>query len=138
MAYYSKDDVRNYINENNQKIENKGHKSITPIEQSTMQLENEEDIVGFFWVNIDEKAEMEGAKVKLSGKTFVRIDFNLYTDDRFAIDLYQSQIEGVTVTQVIKNRSIDQERAKKTVSENKENIEDAVVEKLTNKQENEL
>ena len=137
MAYYSKEDVRNYINENNQKIENKGHKSITPIEQSTMQLENEEDIVGFFWVNIDETAEVEGAKVKLSGKTFVRIDLNLYTDDRFAIDLYQSQIESVTVTQVIKNRAIDQERAKKSVSENKENIEDAVVEKLINKQEDE-
>lgn len=133
MAYYNKEDVKKYIEDNNNKIENRGHKSVTPIEQSLMQLNNEEDIVGFFWMDINEEGG-NGAKVKMEGKTFVRIDFNLYTDDRFAIDLYQSQVEGITVTEVIKNRMIDQERAMKSVQENKEDLENGISEKLTPKE----
>jgi hypothetical protein len=129
MAYYSKEDVRKYINDNNDKIENRGHKSVTPVLQSLTQLDNEEDVVGFFWVDINEQSG-DGAKVKIEGKTFIRVDFNLYTDDRFAIDLYQSQTEGITVTQVIKNRMIEQERAKKSIQENKENLESGLSEKL--------
>lgn len=134
MAYYNKNDVKNYIKENNEKIENKGHKSITPIEQSIMQLDNEEDIVGFFWMDINEEAGVDGAKVKLEGKTFVRIDLELYTDDRFAIDLYQSQTEGVTVSEIIKNRILDQERARKSVNENKENLESEISKKISKKE----
>lgn len=133
MAYYNKEDVRQYINNNNEKIENRGHKSVTPILQSLTQLDNEEDIVGFFWVDINEESG-DGTKVKMDGKTFVRIDFNLYTDDRFAIDLYQSQAEGITVTQVIKNRMIEQERAKKSIQENKNDLENELSEKLKNKE----
>ncbi len=133
MAYYSKEDVRKYINDNNDKIENRGHKSVTPVLQSLTQLDNEEDVIGFFWVDINEESG-DGAKVKMDGKTFIRVDFNLYTDDRFAIDLYQSQIEGITVTQVIKNRMLEQERAKKSIQENKDDLENGLSEKLTNKE----
>ena len=133
MAYYSKEDVRKYINDNNDKIENRGHKSVTPVLQSLTQLDNEEDVIGFFWVDINEESG-DGAKVKMDGKTFIRVDFNLYTDDRFAIDLYQSQIEGITVTQVIKNRMLEQERAKKSIQENKDDLENGLYEKLTNKE----
>lgn len=133
MAYYSKEDVKKYINENNEKIEKRGHKSITPIEQSLSQIDKEEDIVGFFWMDINEESG-EGAKIKMEGKTFVRIDLNLYTDDRFAIDLYQSQVESLTVSQVIKNRLLDQERAKKSVQENKEDLENSIVQKMTKKE----
>lgn len=129
MSYYTKEDVKKYITENNNIIENRGHKSVTPIEQSTMQLMNEEDIVGFFWVDINEEGG-NGAKVKLSGKTFIRIDHDLYTDDRFAIDLYQSQLESLTVSQVVKNRMIDQERAMNSIKDNKENLENGIAEKL--------
>ncbi|MFA5066844.1 MAG: hypothetical protein WC466_02180 [Candidatus Izemoplasmatales bacterium] len=128
MAYYKKEDIRKYIDEKNSYIENKGHKSITPVEHSIMQLDNEEDIVGFFWMDINEN--VDGAKVKMEGKTFMRIDFNLYTDDRFAIDLYQSQMEGKTVSEIIKNREIDQERAKKTIQENKDDLENEISKKL--------
>jgi len=134
MAYYSKEDVKTYINESNQKIENKGHKSVTPIEEPFSQLDKEEDVVGFFWVDINEESGT-GAKIKMEGKTFIRIDFNLYTDDRFAADLYQSQIESITVSQVIKNRMIDQERAKKSVQNNKEDLENSIIEKMTKKEE---
>lgn len=134
MAYYTKEDVRKYINENNDTIENRGHKSITPIEQSIMQLTNEEDIVGFFWVDINETDET-GARVKMKGKTFVRIDYNLYTDDRFALDVYQSQAESTTVSQIIKNRIIDKERAAKSVDPIKEDLEKEIIEKLTIKKE---
>jgi len=133
MAYYSKEDVRKYINDNNDKIENRGHKSVTPVLQSLTQLDNEEDVIGFFWVDINEESG-DGAKVKMDGKTFIRVDFNLYTDDRFAIDLYQSQIEGITVTQVIKNKMLEQERAKKSIQENKDDLENGLSEKLTNKE----
>ena len=132
MAYYSKEDVRKYINENNEKIEGRGHKPFAPIEHSIMQLENQEDIVGFFWVDINEE-DGDGAKVKMEGKAFVRVDLNLYTDDRFALDLYQSQAESITVSQVINNRIIDQERAKKSVETNKEDLENGLSEKLAPK-----
>ena len=123
MAYFNKKDVELYINNNNEKLENKGHKSVTPVLESLTKLENEEDIVGFFWVDINEENN-EGTKIKMEGKTFVRIDFNLYTDDRFAIDLYQSQIEGITVTNIIQNRFLEQERAKKSIEEDKNNLEE--------------
>lgn len=132
MAYYSKKDVEKYINENNEAIEAKGHKPLAPVEHSIMQLENQEDIVGFFWVDIDEESG-GGAKVGMKGKAFVRIDLNLYTDDRFALDLYQSQAESITVSQVINNRIIDQERAKKSVEPNKEDLENGFSEKLAPK-----
>lgn len=132
MAYYSKEDVKKYINENNDKIENRGHKSITPIEQSMMQLENEEDVVGFFWMDINEESA-NGTKVKMEGKTFIRIDLGLYTDDRFAIDLYQAQIESTTVSNIIKNRMAIQERAIGSVKENKKDLENDISEKLTKK-----
>jgi hypothetical protein len=133
MAYYNKQDIRNYINENNQNIENKGHKPITPIQHSLQELDNEEPVVGFFWMDINDIQE-GGVKVKMQGKTFVKIDFDLYTDDRFAIDLYQSQVESTTVSQIIKNRIIDQERAKKSIQENKENLEENIVKKISEKE----
>jgi hypothetical protein len=133
MAYYSKEDVRKYINDNNDKIENRGHKSVTPVLQSLTQLDNEEDVIGFFWMDINEESG-DGAKVRMDGKTFIRIDFNLYTDDRFAIDLYQSQTETITVAQVIKNRMLEQERAKKSIHENKDDLENGLSEKLINKE----
>ena len=129
MAYYNKEDVKKYIKENNDKIENKGHKSMTTIQQSMNQLENEEDIVGFFWMDINDQDNGE-TKVKMEGKTFIRIDYNLYTDDRFALDLYQSQAEQTTVSQVIKNRMLEQERAKKSVQQNKDDLEEGLSEKL--------
>ena len=133
MAYYSKENVKKFINENNEMLEAKGHKPITPVEQSLTQLANEEEIVGFFWVDINETKEGT-TKIKMGGNSFVRIDFDLYTDDRFALDLYQSQIESITVSQVIKNREIDQERAKKSIQENKEDVEDNIANKLNKKQ----
>ena len=133
MAYYSKENVKKFINENNEMLEAKGHKPITPVEQSLTQLANEEEIVGFFWVDINETKEGT-TKIKMGGNSFVRIDFDLYTDDRFALDLYQSQIESITVSQVIKNREIDQERAKKSIQENKEDVEDNIANTLNKKQ----
>ena len=129
MAYYNKQEVKNYIIENNVIITNKAHKPITPMELSVSQLENEEDVVGFFWMDINEK---EVIKVKLNGKTFIRIDFDLYTDDRFAVDLLQSQQEQITVSQVIKNRLIDQDRAKKSISETKEQLENSLISEKEN------
>lgn len=131
MSYYTKADVQKYIEDSNNKIESRGHKPMTPIEQSLMQISNEEDVVGFFWMDIDENDE--GAKVKIDGKTFIRIDLDLYTDDRFAIDLYQSQIESITVSEVIKNRQDIKERAQINIEGNKAMLEDRISDGLQKK-----
>jgi len=132
MAYYNKEDVRKYIIDNNNKIEGRGHKSITPIEHSISQLDTEDDIVGFFWMDISDDDKNE-TKVKMSGKTFVRVDFDIYTDDRFAIDLYQSQVESTTVSDIIKGRMVQQELARKSIDENKEKLDDVLSKGLLKK-----
>ena len=70
-------------------------------------------MVGFFW--IDYKEEQEGEKIKMEGKSWYRISHDLYTDDRFAIDLYQAMKAGLTVTDIIKKREIDKELAKQGI-----------------------
>lgn len=132
MAYYSKKQVRDFILETNNAIENKGHKSITPIEEATFKLDNEDDIVGFFWMNINQ--ENESAKLKMEGKAFVKIDYDLYTDDRFALDLYQAQIDGDTVSNVIKNRNNEKERAESKIANGKEILENEIIEKSKTKE----
>ncbi len=127
MAYYSKKQVKDFIVETNNTIENKGHKSITPIEEATFKLGNEDDIVGFFWMNINQ--EDESAKLKMEGKAFVRIDYDLYTDDRFALDLYQAQMDGDTVSNVIKNRNNEKDRAESKIANEKETLENEIIEK---------
>lgn len=125
MAYYNKEEVKKYLEDSNTEAHSNGLKTLTPIEKSISQLEKEEEIVGFFWIDMSEKVG-DDTKIKMQGKTFVRIDHNLYTDDRFALDLYQSQQEGKTVSEVIKNRMMEQERAKKTIEPKKDEIENKI------------
>jgi len=40
----------------------------------------------------------------MNGKAFVRIDNNLYTDDRYALDSIQAQNENKTIAEIIKER----------------------------------
>lgn len=127
MAYYNKEEVLAYAETENEKVKKKKLKSLTPIEQTVSQLDNEEEIVGFFWVNIT-----DGEKLKMNGKTFIRIDHDLYTDDRFAVDLYQAQEESKSVSEIIKKRIVEQKTAKKEIK-NKKDIEQKIKETIKKK-----
>jgi pimeloyl-CoA synthetase len=99
MAYYNKKEVEEIVLKENKEVEKKGLKPLTPIEHTIMQLKNEEDIVGFFWINIS-----EGENLDMRSKAFVRVDHDLYTDDRFALDVYQAQKDGKSVSDIIFSR----------------------------------
>lgn len=110
--YYNKKQIEEFIKAKNDLTKDGIVDLLTPIEQTQLQLTNEEDLVGFFWFEFNEN-EKPGERIKLCGNTFLRLDFDLYTDDRFALDLYQSQKESKTISEVIKQRQREQEQAKK-------------------------
>ena len=66
MAYFSKKEVEKYVFDNNELLLSKNLKPFTPIEQCEMQLKNEEDVVGFFWVELNEGTE-SGVKINEPG-----------------------------------------------------------------------
>lgn len=113
MAYYSKQEITDYVGVGLKEIESRGLKSLNPEAEVIKRLNDEEDMVGFFW--IDYKEEGDGEKIKMEGKSWYRISHDLYTDDRFAIDLYQAMKAGLTVTDVIKKREVDKELAKQGI-----------------------
>lgn len=114
MAYYKKQEIINYVRENIKQLESRGLNSLNPESEVLMKLENEEDLVGFFWINYEE-GESDGEKIKLDGKSFFRVDHDIYTDDRFAIDLYQAMKMGVNASDIIRKREQDKEIAKQSV-----------------------
>lgn len=113
MAYYNKQEILNYVGDSITKLESKGLKPLNPSEEVVKRLNDEEDMVGFFWIEYIEDGDCE--KIKMEGKSWYRISGDLYTDDRFAIDLYQAMIAGLTVTDIIKKREIDKELAKQGI-----------------------
>jgi len=136
MPYYSKQEVLDYVNVNLQEMDSKGVKPLTPLDEVVMRLENEEDMVGFFWIDYSE-GEGDSKGIKMNGKAYIRVDHDIYTDDRFAIDLYNSAKEGCTVSDIIKKREIDRELAKQGISD-QSTLEDKIKEskeKAQNKKE---
>lgn len=111
MAYYNKKDIENYIRKELESIDgNDDAHVLTPISQPLTQLANEEDLVGFCYTVTQENAS--GQKLpQMNAKVFCRIDHDLYTDDRFAIDSYQATQEGKTVAEIIKERHQEQQKA---------------------------
>ena len=114
MAYYNKQEILDYVSENLKKIEANGLKPLNPEAEIIKKLNDEEDMVGFFWIEHND-ADKEGGKIKFDGKAWYRIYSNIYTDDRFAIDLYQAMKAGITVSDVIKKRGLEKEAAKKEI-----------------------
>lgn len=110
MAYYNKHDIENHIREELLAIEkDESVRVLTPISQPLTQLKNEEDLVGFCYTTVIEK---DGQKLpKMHAKVYLRIDYDLYTDDRFAIDQFQATQDGKTVSEVVKERHQAQQRA---------------------------
>ncbi|MEK6829291.1 MAG: hypothetical protein AABY15_04125 [Nanoarchaeota archaeon] len=114
MGYYKKQDILDYVSENIKEIEAKGLRSLNPESEVIKRLNDEEDMVGFFWIDY-EGEENQGQKIKFEGRSWYRISSDLYTDDRFAIDLYQAMINGINVTDVINKREQDKELAKQGI-----------------------
>lgn len=114
MAYYNTQEILSYVSESVKEIEAKGLRTLNPEAEVIKRLNDEEDMVGFFWLNYV-KEENDGEKIKMEGKSWYRINHNLYTDDRFAIDLYQAMKAGINVTDVINKREQDKELARQGI-----------------------
>jgi hypothetical protein len=114
MAYYNKQEILDYVAENLKEIESKGINPLNPEIEVIKRLNDEEDMVGFFWLDF-KKESSEGEKISMEGKSWYRINHNLYTDDRFAIDLYQAMKAGINVTDVIRKREQDKELARQGI-----------------------
>lgn len=130
MAYYTKDDIKSFAINNLSALLQKGLKSITPKEELYANLENESDIVGFFWM--DEPAEENGLPL-MQGKVFIRVDFDLYTDDRFAVDQYQAFKENITVSELIKRNKEEAQKDRATITQEQiENVKKFFKENIKN------
>ena len=110
MAYYNKQEIINYVSDKIKELSEKNIQPLNPESEVIKRLNDEEDLVGFFWIDYNQEVE-SGQKIKMDGKTWYRINHNIYTDDRFAIDLYQAMKSDLTVTDVIKKRELEKERA---------------------------
>lgn len=113
MGYYSKKDIQDYVGKNIKEIQANGLESLNPESEVIKRLNDEEDLIAFFW--IDYKEHDLDEKTKMEGKCWYRINHDIYTDDRFAIDLYHAMKAGLTVSDVIKKRDIDKEFARKRI-----------------------
>jgi len=114
MAYYKKQEIFDYVSESMKDIESKGLKPLNPEEEVIKRVNDEEDLIGFFWISYV-KGEDDGEKIKMEGRSWYRINHDLYTDDRFAIDLYQAMKAGLNVTDIIKKRDAEKELAKQGI-----------------------
>lgn len=114
MAYYKIQEIIDYVGEKIKEITAKGVTPLNPESEVIKRLNDEEEMVGFFWIEYEDD-ENRGEKIKFEGKSWYRISHNLYTDDRFAIDLYQAMLAGITVTDIINKREQDKEIARRGI-----------------------
>ena len=115
MAYYSKQQIMEFINSSCERIKNEKLTPITDPQKSLEELTNEQDLIGFFWLELSSNGE-NGVGIKMEGKLFVRLNPEFYTDDRFAVDSYHAAKEGVSVTDIIKKREKEKQEASQKMS----------------------
>lgn len=128
MAYYTKQEVLDYVNENMEVIEEKGLKALNTKPEVVKRLNDEDDMVGFFWIDYED-GENNGNKIKFEGKSWYKIDTDIYTDDRFAIDLFQAMESDLTISDVIRKRQQEKNIAKKGIGDIKK-LEEKVKENI--------
>jgi hypothetical protein len=104
-----------FINSSCEKIKNDKHTPITDPQKPLKELTDEQDLVGFFWLELSSNGE-NGVGIKMEGKVFVRLDYDVYTDDRFALDSYHAAKEGVAVTDIVKRREEEKKNAKSQIN----------------------
>jgi len=136
MAYYSKQQVSDYIKNVLQRAKNSEIRVMVNLEECARMLGDEADLIPMFWVEMQQIEESGNVNIKMEGSVFVRIEFDLYCDDRYAIDCYQATKEGVPVYEVIKKRNEETEKAKIVSEEEKAEMADRLKDHLKNIQKN--
>ena len=116
MAYYTKQQVSDYIKEVLQRAKNSEIKVMVNLEECARKLGDEENLIPMFWVELQSVQDSENLNVKMEGTVFVKIEFDLYCDDRYALDCFQATQEGVPVYEIVKKRN-EQTASMKSVSE---------------------
>lgn len=104
--YYSKEEISQYIQNEDERLKKIGLTFVNSIEEIKMNLENERELVTVFWL------EPENGEINMNGKSFYKVDTNLYTDDRFAIDLFIAAQNNTTVSDLVKARMKQKESMK--------------------------
>lgn len=115
MAYYKKQDIVNYINSSCEKIAAEKHTPVTDPQKALKELTDEQDLVGFFWLEVSAGGE-NNVGIDMKGTIFVRLNSEIYTDDRFAIDSYHAAKEKISVTDIITRREEEQKIAKQQIN----------------------
>lgn len=102
--YYNKQEVKNILLSAHGDAMESSLKPMSSIEEAFASIANEEDIVGYFWMSVDKLSEND-LGIKLNSRVFMRVEGDLYTDDRFALDLCQAQRGGITVGDIVRERN---------------------------------
>jgi hypothetical protein len=101
------------------------------LEECARKLGDEEDLIPMFWVEM-QTVESGNMNVKMEGSVFVKIEFDLYCDDRYAIDCYQATREGVPVYEIVKKRNEEVASVKSISEEEKEEMANKLKDSLKN------
>jgi len=125
MAYYRKIEIFSYMKEALERAKKSEITIVVDPEEAARILGADGDLVAMFWVEQNKVEGSENLKLNVEGKVFVRIDYDLYSDDRYAIDSYQACKEGTTVSNIIKKRETE-------TQENKSKLSIEEVEKIKN------
>lgn len=131
MAYYTKQQVSDYIKDVLQRAKNSEIRVMVNLEECARKLGDEEDLIPMFWVEM-QTMESGNMNVKMEGSVFVKIEFDLYCDDRYAIDCYQATREGVPVYEIVKKRSEEVASVKSISEEEKEEMANKLKDSLKN------
>ena len=115
MGYYSKQDIVDFITKSSERIKDENLTPLTKPEEALQKLTAEQDLVGFFWVEMKTNGE-NSIGISMEGKVFVRLNSEIYTDDRFALDSYHAAKEGCSVTDIIKKRDNEKKDASKRIN----------------------
>jgi hypothetical protein len=116
MAYYTKQQVSDYIKEVLQRAKNSEIRVMVDLEACARKLGDEEELIPMFWVETQSVQDSDNINIKMEGTVFVKIEFDLYCDDRYALDCYQATKEGVPVYEIVKKRN-EQAASVRSVSE---------------------
>jgi hypothetical protein len=132
MAYYTKQQVADYIKDILQKAKNSEIKIMVNIEECARKLGDEEDLIPMFWVEMQSVHESNNMTLKMEGSVFVKIEFDLYCDDRYALDCYQATKEGVPVYEIVKKRNEEAMKARNVSEEERTEMAEKLKESLRN------
>jgi len=119
MAYYTRKQVSEYIKDVLERAKSSEIKIMVDVEECAKKLGDEEDLIPMFWLELQPVENSENINVKMEGSVFVKIEFDLYCDDRYALDCYQASKEGVPVCEIVKKRNEETESRQNTSEQEK-------------------